>query len=287
METALAAGTRTRLDLRRLHPTVGAEVLGLDLREPIDDATAAALRQAWYDHAVLLVRGQSLTEADQARYGEVFGPLALAHHTRRAPGRHQSIMLISNIRENGKPIGALPDGEMYFHSDLCYIEHPVVGTMLYSIEVPSVGGNTLFADMYAAYDALAPAMKTRIDGLRATNRYEIGYDVTIRRGRAAPDAPAWTHPMVRVHPKTGKKALYVNRLMTHDIEGMDQEEADALLDQLYAHQEQRQFIYEHVWRPGDVILWDNRCTLHARTDFSPSERRLLKRITIARDIDAA
>src|SRR5579875_155348 len=268
--------TPVRLDIRPLAPTIGAEVRGLDLRRPIDAATGAALRQAWYDHAVLLVRGQSLSEDEEARFGEVFGPLALAHVTRRAPGRHPSIMLISNIRENGKPIGALPDGEMFFHSDLCYTEHPVIGTMLYAIEVPSVGGNTLFADQYAAYNALPAAMKARIDGLRATNRYEIGYDVTIRKGRAPDTAPHWTHPMVRVHPKTQKKALYINRLMTHDIEGMDEAEAAALLEQLYDHQEQRRFVYEHFWRPGDVILWDNRCTLHARTDFSPSERRLFK-----------
>ena len=273
------------LDLRRLHPSIGVEAVGLDLRQPIDTVTAAALRQAWYDHAVLVLRGRELSEADQARFGEVFGPLALAHRTRRVPGRHQSVMLISNIRENGKPIGALPDGEMFFHSDLCYTEHPVVGTMLYSIEVPREGGDTLFADMYAAYDSLSPAMKARIENRRATNRYDIGYDVTIRRGRASPDAPAWTHPMVRVHPQTGKKALYINRLMTHDIEGMSAAEAEPLLDALYDHQEQRQFVYAHQWRPGDVVLWDNRCTLHARTDFSPSERRLLKRITVASDIE--
>jgi taurine dioxygenase len=281
MDTGLA----TRLALRRLAPTIGAEVLGLDLRQPIDPATAQALRQAWYEHAVLLMRGQELTEDQQARYGEVFGPLALAYPTRRLPGRHQSVMLISNIRENGKPIGALPDGEMFFHSDLCYTEHPVVGTMLYSIEVPPAGGNTMFADQYAAYATLPEAVKARVDKLRATNRYDIGYDVTIRRGRASPDAPHWTHPMVRIHPKTGRRALYVNRLMTHDVESMSEAEAEALLAPLYDHQEQRCFVYEHVWRPGDVVLWDNRCTLHARTDFSPSERRLLRRITIARDYD--
>jgi taurine dioxygenase len=283
--TLMDTGLATRLALRRLAPTIGAEVLGLDLRQPIDPATAQALRQAWYEHAVLLMRGQELTEDQQARYGEVFGPLALAHATRRLPGRHQSVMLISNIRENGKPIGALPDGEMFFHSDLCYTEHPVVGTMLYSIEVPSAGGNTMFADQYAAYATLPEAVKARVDKLRATNRYDIGYDVTIRRGRASPDAPHWTHPMVRIHPKTGRRALYVNRLMTHDVESMSEAEAEALLAPLYDHQEQRCFVYEHVWRPGDVVLWDNRCTLHARTDFSPSERRLLRRITIARDYD--
>jgi taurine dioxygenase len=283
--TLMDTGLATRLALRRLAPTIGAEVLGLDLRQPIDPATAQALRQAWYEHAVLLMRGQELTEDQQARYGEVFGPLALAYPTRRLPGRHQSVMLISNIRENGKPIGALPDGEMFFHSDLCYTEHPVVGTMLYSIEVPPAGGNTMFADQYAAYATLPEAVKARVDKLRATNRYDIGYDVTIRRGRASPDAPHWTHPMVRIHPKTGRRALYVNRLMTHDVESMSEAEAEALLAPLYDHQEQRCFVYEHVWRPGDVVLWDNRCTLHARTDFSPSERRLLRRITIARDYD--
>lgn len=278
--------TATRLEIKKLHPTIGAEVVGLDLRQPIDAPTAAALCQAWYDHGVLLLRDQELSDEQQVAYADVFGPQMLAHPTRRLDGRPQSIMLISNIRENGKPIGALPDGEMFFHSDLCYIEHPVVGTMLYSVEVPSVGGNTLFADQYAAYETLPAGLKAKIDPLMATNRYDIGYDVTIRRGRASPDAPHWTHPMVRVHPKTGRKALYVNRLMTHDIEGMAQDEADALLEQLYDHQEQKRFVYEHVWRPGDIILWDNRCTLHARTDFSPSERRLLRRITIAKDIDA-
>ncbi|HEX3971716.1 MAG TPA: TauD/TfdA family dioxygenase, partial [Stellaceae bacterium] len=167
----------TRLDIRKLHPIIGAEVVGLDLRRPIDAPTAAALRQAWYDHGVLLLRGQELTDEQQVAYADVFGPQMPAHPTRRLDGRPQSIMLISNIRENGKPIGALPDGEMFFHSDLCYIEHPVVGTMLYSVEVPSVGGNTLFADQYAAYEALPAAMKATIDPLNATNRYEIGYDV--------------------------------------------------------------------------------------------------------------
>ena len=127
----------TRLDIRKLHPTIGAEVVGLDLRRPIDAPTAAALRQAWYDHGVLLLRGQDITDEQQVAYADVFGPQMLAHPTRRLDGRPQSIMLVSNIRENGKPIGALPDGEMFFHSDLCYIEHPVVGTMLYSVEVPS------------------------------------------------------------------------------------------------------------------------------------------------------
>lgn len=289
IDTAVARPAALKFTSLSRH--IGCEVEGIDLRQPIEPQAAKAIYRAFLDHAVLLFRDQDLTQEDLIRVTGIFGefaPLGRPRHT--LPSGFSkilpNIMLISNIRENGKPIGALPDGEMFFHSDLCYTEHPVVGTMLYSLEVPREGGDTLFADMYAAYDALPAALKARIDGLRATNRYEIGYDVTIRRGRAPADAPAWTHPMVRVNPQTGRKALYVNRLMTHDIEGMAQDEAEALLDLLYDHQEQRQFIYEHRWRPGDVILWDNRCTLHARTDFSPGERRLLKRITIARDIDA-
>lgn len=283
--------TRTRFEVVPLTRHIGAEIRGLDLRERPDDQTIRAVYQAWLDHLVIVFPGQNLSQEDLIRVTGYFGELGeLSRPAKYFPKGYSrllpGIMLISNIRENGKPIGALPDGEMFFHSDLCYIEHPVVGTMLYSVEVPSVGGNTLFADQYAAYETLPPPMKAKIDPLRATNRYEIGYDVTIRRGRAAPDAPHWTHPMVRIHPKTGRKALYVNRLMTHDIDGMGQDEAEALLEQLYDHQEQKRFVYEHRWRPGDIILWDNRCTLHARTDFSPSERRLLRRITVARDIDA-
>jgi taurine dioxygenase len=276
----------TRLAIRPLTPAIGAEIQGIDLTRPIDRAMATALRRAWYDHSVLLVRGQSLSEADQVRYGECFGTLGMALSEARpvfgdAP-HHPSVMFISNIRKDGKPIGRLPDGEMFFHSDQCYIEHPPTGTMLYGIEVPSQGGNTMFASMYAAYDALSNAMKARIENLRALNGYDLGKTVS-RMTALGPDSRYYVQPVVRPHSATGRKALYVNRLMTMWIEGMPRDESDALLGELFDHQEQRQFIYEHEWRAGDVILWDNRCTLHARTDFSPEERRLLRRITVQAD----
>jgi taurine dioxygenase len=260
-----------------LAPAIGAEISDIDLRQPLDRATIEALRRAWYAHAVLLVRGQSLAEADQVRYGECFGTLGTALSESQVIPAHRSVMFISNIRKDGKPIGRLPDGEMFFHSDQCYLATPPVGTMLYSIEIPSVGGNTLFAGMYAAYEALSPAMQARLEGLQALNAYVLG-DTTDRR--LTPDSKTYVHPVVRTHPATGRKALYVNRLMTMSIVGMPAGESDALLNELFDHQEQRQFIYEHVWRVGDVILWDNRCALHARTDFDPAERRLLRRITI-------
>jgi taurine dioxygenase len=272
------APTAARLTVKALTPAIGAEVRGVDLRAPLDAATVAALRQAWHDHAVLLLRDQVLSDEDQIRFGECFGELGRVFSHRE--GRHPAILLVSNIRQDGKPIGALPDGEMQFHSDQCYVEHPPAGTMLYSIEVPSQGGDTMFASMYAAYDALSDAMKKKLEGLRGVNYYDPTSDYVVRKGPPSPNALRWTHPVVRVHPATGRKALYVNRLMTYAIEGMAETEGDALLNQLFDHAEQRPFIYQHVWRPGDVILWDNRCTLHARTDFSSNERRLLRRITL-------
>ncbi len=280
VKTSIAAGA-ARLTVKALTPVIGAEVQGVDLRAPLSAATVAALRQAWHDHAVILLRDQVLSDEDQIRFGECFGELGRVFSHRE--GRHPAILLVSNIRENGKPIGALPDGEMQFHSDQCYVEHPPAGTMLYSIEVPSQGGDTMFASMYAAYDTLPEAMKAKLANLRGVNYYDPTSDYVVRKGPPSPQALTWTHPVVMVHQATGRKALYVNRLMTFAIEGMPTAESDPLLNYLFDHQEQRQFIYQHVWRPGDVILWDNRCTLHARTDFSPNERRLLRRITIQRE----
>jgi len=273
-----SSGAKARFGVKPLTPVIGAEIEGLDLRLPLDSDVVAALRQAWHDHAVLLVRDQALDDADQIRFGECFGTLGRVFTHRE--GRHPAILLVSNIRENGKPIGALPDGEMQFHSDQCYVEHPPAGTMLYSIEVPSKGGDTMFASMYAAYDALPEAMKAKLEPLRGINYYDPTSDYVVRKGPPTAKALKWVHPVIRVHPATGRRALYVNRLMTYAIEGMAQAESDALLHYLFDHQEQRQFVYQHQWRPGDVVLWDNRCTLHARTDFSPEERRLLRRITV-------
>ena len=263
-----------------LTPAIGAEISGLDLRRPLDGAAIEALRRAWHAHSVLLVRGQELEEADQVRYGEYFGELGKALSESRVVPAHPSVMFISNIRQNGELIGRLPDGEMFFHSDQCYLETPPAGTMLYGIEIPSAGGNTLFAGMYAAYEALLPAMQARLEGLQALNAYVLG-DTTV--SRLTSESKTYVHPVVRVHPATGRKALYVNRLMTQNIVGMPAAESEALLTELFDHQEQRQFVYEHVWHVGDVILWDNRCALHARTDFDPGERRLLRRITVLRE----
>ncbi len=264
---------------RPLSAALGLEIQGIDLREPLSPALTAQLREAWYEGLIVLLRGQVLAEEDQVRFAEYFGAPAKTINVNNT-GKHPAVMLISNIRKDGKPIGALPDGEMQFHTDQCYIEKPAAASMLYAIEVPSVGGNTLFANAYLAYETLPAEIKRRIDGRKAINGYDYDNASTIRGTRLRDGVPHYSHPVVRTHPATGRKALYVNRLMTIAIEDLPEAESDELLNFLFDHQEQRQFVYEHVWRVGDILMWDNRCTLHARTDFSSAERRLMRRITI-------
>jgi taurine dioxygenase len=272
-------GRAGALAVRPLSPALGAEIVGVDLREELDDRTFAQILEAWHRNLVILLRDQELSEADEVRFAERFGPPAVIH-TKEYVRNHPAVMLISNIREDGKPIGALPDGEMQFHSDQCHQERPAMASLLYAIEVPSKGGNTLFANQYKAYETLPDAIKRRIDSRKALNAYDY-HTAAMKRGtRLAEGVPCYAHPVVRTHPATGRKALYVNRLMTIRIEGIPERESDELLDLLFDHQERRELVYEHVWLPGDLLMWDNRCVLHARTDFSPNERRLMRRVTI-------
>lgn len=191
-------------------------------------------------------------------------------------------MLISNIRQNGEPIGLLPDGELMFHSDSVFLEKPLMGAMLYAEEIPSTGGNTLFANMYDAYDSLTDELKTRLTGLQAVHVFD--YETQVKSGRFdRSSAPHATHPAIRTHPETGRKALYVNRLMTEELVGLPRAENDDLLQRLYRHAEDSTHVYEHIWQVNDLVMWDNRCTQHARTDFPTGERRLLRRVGIEGD----
>ena len=279
LEAATPRPSSDEIGVRPLSASIGAEIVGLDLSQPMSDALFAKVLDTWHQNLVILFRDQQLREDDQVRFGALFGPPAVSH-TKRFTTANPAVMLISNIRENGQMIGALPDGEMHFHSDQCHQERPAMASMLYALEVPSKGGNTLFANAYKAYETLPESIKTRIEGRKAHNAYDYQAAATHRGTRLREGIPSCWHPAVRTHPATGKKALYVNRLMTIAIEGMPEEESDRLLGTLFDHQEQPQFVYEHVWRPHDLLLWDNRCALHARTDFSAAERRLLRRLTI-------
>jgi taurine dioxygenase len=263
---------------------IGCEVKGIDLREQVAPAAASAIYRAWLDHAVLLFRGQDLTQEDLVRVTGIFGefaPIGRPAHTlpKGFAKILPNIMLISNIRENGETIGALPDGEMMFHHDTIHRDEPHKATLLYSVEIPTYGGDTLFASGTAAYDALDPAMKKKLEGLKAVNFYV--YNSVKRNDKQGVDATSQAvHPVVRTHEETKRKALYVNRLMSVRIEGMPEAENDALLNFLFDHSEKPEFVYSHVWRKGDLIVWDNRCSSHARTDFPSDQRRLLLRTTV-------
>ena len=276
--------TQTRFEVVPLTKHIGAELRGIDLRQRPDDETIRAIYQAWLDHLVIVFPGQTLSQEDLVRVTGYFGEIgALGRPAKYFPKGYSKllpgIMLISNIRENGEPIGALPDGEMMFHHDMIHAEVPSKATLLYSVEIPSAGGNTLFASGYAAYDTLDPAVRNKLEGRKAQHHYNYG---STQKGdsRGTEVFGECMHPVFRTHEDTGKKAVYVNRLMTVGVEGMPAEESGPLLEKVFDHAEKREFVYEHVWRVGDLLLWDNRCSSHARTDFPTTERRLMLRTTV-------
>jgi taurine dioxygenase len=271
------------IEVRALSPALGAEIRGVDASRPIADEDFAAIEKAWHDHMVILLRGQALDEDQQVGFAQRFGELSPIH-TDHHSERNKAVMYIGNRKKDGKIVGALPLGEMQFHSDQCYQERPAMGTMLYSIEIPAEGGNTLFANAYKAYEALPPHVKNRIENRKAVQVYDYGGGVLDRRQMVAPEVGmSFAHPVARTHPATGRKALYVNRLMTHHIEGLAAEESERLLGLMFDTLERPEFVYEHRWRVGDLLLWDNRCTLHARRDFDPGENRWMRRVTIKGD----
>lgn len=286
LETATQAAPQAQAGLRfePLTKHIGCEVKGIDLREPVSAEAASAMYRAWLDHAVLVFRDQDMSQEDLVRITGIFGefaPLGRPAHTLPSGFAKllPNIMLISNIRENGQTIGALPDGEMMFHHDTIHRDDPHKATLLYSVEVPTYGGDTLFASGTAAYDALDPAMKDKLQGQRAVNFYV--YNSVKRDDKQGVNATSQAvHPVVRTHDETKRKALYVNRLMSVRIEGMAEAESNALLDFLFDHSEKPEFVYTHVWRKGDLIVWDNRCSSHARADFPADQRRLLLRTTV-------
>ena len=233
--------TRTKFDVVPLSKHIGAEIRGLDLREKPDDETVRAIYQAWLDHLVIVFPGQKLSQEDLIRATSFFGELGeLSRPPKYFPKGYSSllpgIMMISNIRENGEPIGALPDGEMMFHHDMIHSEMPDKATLLYSVEIPSKGGNTLFASGYAAYETLDPAIRNRLEGRKAIHHYNYG---STQKGddKGIEAFGECKHPVFRTNEDTGRKAVYVNRLMTVGIVDMTQDESELLLEAVFDHAE--------------------------------------------------
>ena len=264
---------------------LGAEICGLNLAEPMDDDTFEAVDDAFARFGVIFFRNQHITPPQQVDFTRRFGTIEFNIFGERwsVPGAPE-IVVVSNVTENGKPVGVRRAGENW-HSDMCYAARPPRGTMLYAIETPALYGlplgDTEFASAAAAWDALPDDLRRRIEGRRAV------FDFTGRKRAFPPTAdeiarnPPVTHPIVRTHPRSGRKCLYVMRDDCTGIEGIPAEEAEALITALADHIVKPQFIYRHQWRPGDVLMWDN-CTVQHRAiqDYDLPQRRLMHRTTM-------
>lgn len=268
------------VEINSLSDAIGAEITGVDLTRPMDDPVLETVTSAWLSYKIILFRGQNLEPEDQTRFAKHFGDIQPIRSATHILGDDQQFMHVANQEVDGKP-GILPEGEMQFHNDQSYYERPAKATILNAIEIPATGGHTLFMNTVKAYDALSDDMKVRLDGLSVLNIYDYDTNPTIKGDSIRADAPQFEHPAVIRHPGTGERALFVSRLMSDHITGMGRAGSDALLSALFDHMEQPQFIFEHSWRPGDLLMWDNFASQHARTDFDPGQSRILRRVAVA------
>jgi taurine dioxygenase len=265
---------------------LGAEVGGIDLRR-IGDREFAAIHRAWLDHLALLFRGQALSDDDMIAFSRRFGALDFApiqENGRRFVDGHPEIYVVSNVIENGVAIGSLGAGEAVWHTDMSYLEDPPKASMLYAIEIPPAGGNTGFTNMYCAHEALPDALKQRVSGRRVKHDGTYNSGGYVRQGVTPTDdpreAPGMYHPLVCTHPETGRKCLYLGRRRNAYIEGMALGESEALLDEVWRYATLDELSWYNTWRVGDVVLWDNRCTMHRRDPFDASSRRIMHRTQI-------
>ncbi len=268
-----------------LSPVLGAEVIGLDLSSPVSEAEFGRLNQAWLEHnGVLVIRDQVLTPEQHIAFSERFGDLE-EHVVSQflLDGYPQIYRVSTKVDEHGKPMGN-PEAGRYWHSDLSYLERPSKASLLYALELPPSGGDTMLASMYAAYESLSSTMKRILDGLTAVHDFgHVGRLFSTGGPNRAQTAqrPPVEHPVVRTHPETGRKALFVNPGFTTHIVDMARSESDAVLEFLFAHATKPEFIYRHGWQLNDLLLWDNRCTVHhAVHDFCGTGHRHLHRTTV-------
>ena len=268
-----------------LHPVIGAEIGGVDLSRELDAATIETIRHAWHEHSVLLFRGQDISGEDQLRFAGHFGPIAARHKPKDGASHHDSpewtnLMPISDKRdEDGKALGGLGHGEMWFHSDKCYHQRPHRASFLYGIEIPTEGGHTKYSSLYAAYENIPADLKKRLEGARVMQGYDYGCDQRLNLDVNLDNIFHYSQPIFVTNPGSGRKVLYVSRLNSMWIEGMDRDESEAILAQLFDISEDPAIIYEHVWQPGDLLMWDNLACLHARTTWPDDQTRMLRRCT--------
>ncbi len=277
------------LELRVLSPVLGAEVVGLDLREDLCAGTVRALRAAWLRHGVLLLRGQRLDPVSLVAFTRRFGEPVVYTRSENACAGHPEVLVLSNARVDGKPVGAAISGR-YWHTDGHFLERPPAGTVLFGKDVPPERGDTVFANMVAAYAALPQALRDAVDGRSfVMDRVRSLAWHYPERPTPGPEQkllwPDKVQPLVRTHPETGAQALYIGGIVPWRIVGMEPAQSDALMARLHAHAFQPRFRFRHRWQPGDLLMWDNRSTAHKATTYDMERHtRTMLRTTIAGDV---
>jgi taurine dioxygenase len=283
----LSLAMSTLLKIKQLAQALGAEIEGLDLSQPLTTQTFNQVREAWLEHLVIRIRGQKLSDPQILAFSRNFGELDPPGPNplgRPFLADHPEMNVISNIKVDGVPIGGLGDGEAIWHADMTYIERPPMAAILYAIEIPPSGGDTYWANMYLAYETLPKPLKQRIERLEAIHDATYNSAGAMRKGYKEltdpRNAPGARHPLVRTHPETGRRSLFLGRRRNSYVLGLDLKESETLLDELWQHATQPKFTWRQEWRVGDVLVWDNRCTLHRRDAFDPRARRLRHRTQI-------
>jgi taurine dioxygenase len=277
------------LSIKNLDAALGAEISGIDLSAPLGASDVAAIEDVWRERLVVVFHGQTLTDPQLIAFSENFGALD-------PPGpnpygepfikQHPELNVISNVVENGKPIGNLGDGEAVWHADMTYVEVPPKAAMLHALEVPppEAGGSTYFANMFAAYASLPAELKQAAEGKIAVHDASTNSAGLLRKGYQKVTDVRQTvgarHPLVRVEPHTGRKALFLGRRPNAYVVGLDVPKSDALLDALWAHATQPHLAMCHRWQVGDLLMWNNLSVLHRRDPFDPSTRRVMHRSQI-------
>ena len=271
-----------QLDIRRVGGALGAEIAGVDLAADLPDDVIAAIRAAFVEHQVIFFRGQRLTPAEQMRFGARFGPLNIHPYVAGMAG-HPEVMEV--IKE---PVDRVNFGGGW-HSDMSFLERPSIGSILYAVETPDFGGDTLFASQAAAFEALSPAMRATLEGLRAVHSAAreyapSGHSAQKRASMSIAEAEGavgeFVHPVVLTHPESGRKALYVNPAFTVRFEGWRERESRPLLDFLFQHCRHEAYTCRFRWEPGSVAFWDNRSVWHFALNDYPGQRRHMRRVTV-------
>jgi taurine dioxygenase len=288
LQTVRGSGHASQIEIVALDAPLGAEIRCGDLRM-LDDAQFAQIRKAWLDHVGLVFRDQDLTDDDLLKLGARFGALddTVRPQPANQPGQHRDVKaltIVSNVVENGVALGALGNGDLVWHTDMSYVEVPPDASILYAIEVPTKGGETGFNNMYLALETLPSELRRRIE--TATIKHDATHNSGgfLRSGFEFPSdvriSPGPRHPAIRTHPETGCDALYLGRRPFSYVNGLSLQESEELLDALWGHVTRLEFAWYHHWAVGDVVIWDNRCSMHRRNAFDERERRIMHRTQI-------